>query len=105
MHEDFFCFVGSNMVSVTYLLDAYPTRGAAALVLLCAMRGIISFCLSYSFTGMYATYGYDGAFGIFAGLTVVFGVLGVGLYFSGKRLRSVFSRWTQTEDPSKPTMG
>jgi len=87
------------------MLDAYPTRAASTLVLLCAMRGVISFCLSYGTVQLYTEYGYDGAFGIFGGITGAFGVTGVIVYFTGKRIRAFVSRWTAVEDVGKASMG
>ncbi|KAL2061983.1 hypothetical protein VTL71DRAFT_7361 [Oculimacula yallundae] len=84
----FFTFLGGNMSGITYMLDAYPTRGASCLVMICAMRGVISFSLSYGTVDMYTRYGYDGAFGIFGGLTAVFGVLGVVIYFTSRKIRN-----------------
>jgi len=87
------------------MLDAYPTRAAASLVMLCAMRGVISFCLSYGTVQLYTKYGYDGAFGIFGGITASFGVLGVVVYLTGKKIRKFVTPWTAVEDIGKPTMG
>jgi hypothetical protein len=103
--KDYFTFVGANISTITYFLDAYPTRGASSLVLLCAMRGVISFCLSYGTVDMYTKYGYDGAFGIFGGITALFGVLGVLMYIFGKKIRQFVSAWTAAEVAGKPTMG
>jgi hypothetical protein len=69
------------------------------------MRGVISFCLSYGTVDMYTRYGYDGAFGIFGGITAVFGVLGVFMYIFGKKIRQYVSPWTAAEVADKPSMG
>jgi len=69
------------------------------------MRGVISFCLSYGTVPLYSAHGYDGAFGLFGGITAVFGVMGVGVYFFGKRIRNFVTPWTQVENSEKPTMG
>jgi len=101
----FFTFIGANVAGITYLLDAYPTRGASCLVMICAMRGVISFALSYGTVHLYSNYGYDGAFGLFGGITAAFGALGIVVYFTGKRIRHFVSPWTQVEDTTKATMG
>ena len=93
------------MAGITYLLDAYPTRGASCLVMICAMRGVISFALSYGTVHLYSNYGYDGAFGLFGGITAAFGALGIVVYFTGKRIRHFVSPCTQVEDTTKATMG
>jgi len=102
---DFFAFVGANTAGITYMLDAYPTRAASTLVILCGMRGVISFCLSYGTVQLYSNHGYDGAFGIFGGITAAFGVLGVIVYFTGKKTRAFVSPWTAVDSGSKPSMG
>ncbi|KAM3087089.1 hypothetical protein ACMFMG_001199 [Clarireedia jacksonii] len=101
----YFTFIGANMAGITYLLDAYPTRPASSLVVICAMRGVISFCLSYGTVSLYSNYGYNGAFGLFGGLTGIFGVLGVAVYLSGKRIRKFVAPWTAVEDINKASMG
>jgi formate hydrogenlyase subunit 3/multisubunit Na+/H+ antiporter MnhD subunit len=93
------------MAGITYLLDAYPTRPASSLVVLCAMRGVISFCLSYGTVSLYSNYGYNGAFGLFGGITSIFGVLGVVVYFTGKRIRKFVAPWTEVEVTGKASMG
>ena len=69
------------------------------------MRGVISFCLSFGTVPLYSKYGYDGAFGLFGGITAILGVLGVIVYFTGKRIRQFVSPWTLAENSEKPTMG
>ncbi|PVH82704.1 major facilitator superfamily transporter [Cadophora sp. DSE1049] len=101
----FFTFIGANTAGITYLLDAYPTRGASCLVMICAMRGVISFALSYGTVSLYSHHGYDGAFGLFGGITAAFGALGIVVYFTGKRIRHFVSPWTQVENTTKASMG
>ncbi|KAG4435696.1 hypothetical protein IFR05_008831 [Cadophora sp. M221] len=101
----FFTFIGANTAGITYLLDAYPTRGASCLVMICAMRGVISFALSYGTVSLYSKHGYDGAFGLFGGITAAFGAIGVVVYFTAKRIRRFVSPWTQVENTTKATMG
>jgi hypothetical protein len=69
------------------------------------MRGVISFCLSYGTVSLYSNYGYDGAFGLFGGITAVFGVLGVVVYFTGKRIRAFVSPWTAVENTGRASIG
>ncbi|KAH8901711.1 MFS general substrate transporter [Thozetella sp. PMI_491] len=83
----YFTFVGVNIVSITYLLDSYPSRTGPILIIICAFRGFISFGIDYPLAQFTASYGYDGAFGIFAGLLGVVGLFGVPIYIWGKKLR------------------
>lgn len=94
----FFCFIGANIVGITYTLDSYPTRAGPVLVSICAFRGIIAFGVSYGIVPFTETAGYDGAFAAFAGLTGFFGLLGIPVYFWGKRIRRITGRWTQSKN-------
>ncbi|KAL4916437.1 major facilitator superfamily domain-containing protein [Aspergillus aurantiobrunneus] len=91
----YFCFVGANIVAITYLLDSYPARAGPLLVIICAFRGIISFGTSYGTATFVETHGYDGAFGTFAGLTAALGVCGIPVYFWGKRIRELTGRFAR----------
>ena len=100
----YFCFVGANIAAITYLLDAYPTRTAPVLVVICALRGFVSFGVSYGVQKFIESAGYDGSFGTYAGLTGLFGVLGVVVFFTGKRIRAFTSRWVVKQRTGKPSM-
>lgn len=94
----YFCFIGANIVAITYLLDSYPTRAGPLLIIICAFRGIISFGVSYGITPMTDSLGFDGGFGLFAGLTAAFGLFGIAVYFYGKKLRALTGRFTKDKD-------
>ncbi|KAL4892484.1 putative MFS transporter [Aspergillus ambiguus] len=83
----YFCFVGANIVAITYLLDSYPARAGPLLIIICAFRGIISFGTSYGTAPFIEQYGYDGAFGVYAALTGILGLIGIAVYFFGRRIR------------------
>ena len=93
----YFCFVGANIVAITYLLDSYPARAGPLLVIICAFRGFISFGTSYGTTAFVNNNGYDGAFGIFGALTAVLGLLGVPVYFWGKNIRQFTGRFAKSK--------
>jgi hypothetical protein len=85
----YFTFVGVNIVTITYLLDSYPTRADSLLVIVCAFREIISFGTSYGVAPFIARHGYDGTFHTFAALTGFLGLLGLPVYIWGKRIRAL----------------
>lgn len=91
----YFAFVGANIVAITYLLDSYPARAGPLLVIVCAMRGVMSFGVSYGIQPMIDSEGYAGAFGIFAGLTAAFGLLGIPIFIWGKNIRAFTGRWAK----------
>ncbi|KAJ5144880.1 hypothetical protein N7448_002272 [Penicillium atrosanguineum] len=93
----YFCFVGANIVAITYLLDSYPARAGPLLVIICAFRGFISFGTSYGTTAFVDNNGYDGAFGTFGALTAVLGLLGVPVYFWGKNIRQFTGRFAKSK--------
>ena len=90
---DFFSFMGCNITTITYLLDSYPTQAAPLLILITAIRGFVGFGVSYDIVGFVNKAGYDGAFGTFAGLNFIFAILGIALFFYGKRLRQATARF------------
>lgn len=93
----FFCFLGANIVGITYLLDSYPARAGPLLVIICAFRGIIAFGVSYAIAPFTEAAGFDGAFGTFGGLTALFGFLGVPVYIWGKDIRRFTGRWARSK--------
>ncbi|KAF3386487.1 hypothetical protein F1880_000082 [Penicillium rolfsii] len=93
----YFCFVGANIVAITYLLDSYPARAGPLLVIICAFRGFISFGTSYGTTAFVENNGYDGAFGTFGALTGALGLLGVPIYLWGKDIRKFTGRFAKSK--------
>lgn len=91
----YFCFVGANIVAITYLLDSYPARAGPLLIIVCAFRGFISFGTSYGTAPFISSHGYDGAFGTFAALTGGLGLLGVVVYLAGKHIRRFTGRFAK----------
>ncbi|KAH6889827.1 putative MFS transporter [Thelonectria olida] len=92
----YFCFVGANIVAITYLLDSYPARAGPLLVIICAFRGVISFGVSYGVAPFIEKNGYDVAFGTFGGLTAAMGLLGIPVYIWGKQIRQFTGRFTRS---------
>lgn len=98
----YFAFVRANQVGIVYALDSYPTRAGPALVVICAIRGILSFGTSYGIQPFIDLRGYDGAFLIYGILTGVLGALGILVYgFSGK-IHAYCSRFAVRTSETKP---
>ncbi|KAF7596869.1 hypothetical protein BBP40_011914 [Aspergillus hancockii] len=91
----YFTFVGVNIVTITYLLDSYPTRSGPLLVIVCAFRGIISFGTSYGVAPFIERHGYDGTFHAFAALTGFLGALGLPVFIWGKQIRALTGRFAK----------
>lgn len=91
----YFAFIGANVAAITYLLDSYPARAGPVLVIVCAFRGIISFGTSYGTSPFIDGHGYDGAFAVYGALTAAIGLLGIPVYFFGKRIRKVTGRFAK----------
>jgi hypothetical protein len=100
----YFGFVGANIAGITYLLDAYPARSGPVLVVITALRGFVSFGTSYGVATFIETAGYDGSFGVYAGITAFLGLLGLPIYFYGKQLREFTGKWAVKERTGKPSM-
>lgn len=100
----YFGFVGANIAGITYLIDSYPARSGPVLVVICAFRGFISFGTSYGVAKFIETAGYDGSFGTYGALTAFLGLLGIPVYFFGKRIRQYVGKWAVKERSGKPSM-
>lgn len=97
----YFSFVGANQTCITYALDSYPTRSGPVLVVICALRGVMSFGTSYAVSPFIQAAGYDGAFGTYGALTGFMGILGIVVFFTGAWIRKWTSKWvvsTERED-------
>jgi len=55
----------------------------------------MSFGVSYGIQPMIESEGYAGAFGIFAGLTAAFGLLGIPIFIWGKNIRAFTGKWAK----------
>ncbi|EUC42415.1 hypothetical protein COCMIDRAFT_103556 [Bipolaris oryzae ATCC 44560] len=100
----YFCFLGANIAAITYLLDSYPARAGPVLVVITAFRGFVSFGTSYGVAKFIDTAGYDGSFGTYAGLTGLFGCLGIPIFLYGKQIRAYTGRWAQAKRVGLPSM-
>lgn len=86
---EFYGFVSVVVASFTYVIDSYPARSDAALVVLCFARGVISFALSYGsldFLGVGSTK-YSLVFDTSAIFIGVLGFIVFFIYFWGKKIR------------------
>lgn len=90
-NTEFYGFVGVVVASFTYAIDSYPSLSDASLVVLCFVRGVISFGISYGSLEFVQKKGYDGAFDICAIILGILGFLGIGVFLGGKKIRA----WTQ----------
>jgi hypothetical protein len=88
-----FLLLAASTVGTTYLLDAHPARAGAIMVVIPVTRGLVSFGISYHTVDYINAIGAASTFGILSGIMGVFGILGIGLYFKGKSIRHVFSKW------------
>jgi hypothetical protein len=100
----YFAFVGANIAAITYLLDSYPARAGPVLVVITAFRGFVSFGTSYGVAKFIEHDGYDGSFGTYAGLTALFGLLGIPVFIYGKRIRAFTGRWATKKRSGVPSM-
>ncbi|KAK1984883.1 major facilitator superfamily transporter [Colletotrichum cereale] len=99
----YFSFVGANQVGITYALDAYPKRSGPVLVIICAMRGVISFGTSYGVTPFISSVGYDGAFGIYGALTAGIGAMGIFVFIWGNQIRALVAKWAVSKPTATPS--
>ena len=100
----YFAFVGSNIAAITYLLDSYPARAGPVLVVITALRGFVSFGTSYGVAKFIETSGYDGGFGAYAGLTALFGLMGIPVFLYGKKIRAYTGKYAMKKKSGHPSM-
>ncbi|PQE14052.1 major facilitator superfamily transporter protein [Rutstroemia sp. NJR-2017a BBW] len=86
-HLGYFGFLGANLVGITYVVDSFQRAAGPLLLLICAGRGFISFALGYSTVPLVSQIGYDGGMNIYAIICGALSVLGIPIYFFGKRIR------------------
>ncbi|KAJ5404192.1 hypothetical protein N7509_004063 [Penicillium cosmopolitanum] len=89
----YFAFIGVILVGYTYSLDSYPERAAPILVLICAIRGLISFGISFGVTKFVTEQGYQGAFNICASITGAVAVLGLPVFLWGHKIRAITMKY------------
>ncbi|KAH8710150.1 hypothetical protein GQ44DRAFT_830457 [Phaeosphaeriaceae sp. PMI808] len=92
---EYFGFVGANVASFLYHMDAYPQRIDAALVLICSLRGFIGFGISFGAISFVEKAGCEDAFNICAGTIAALMGLGVPVYLFGARIRAMTQKWAQ----------
>ncbi|KAF2679808.1 MFS general substrate transporter [Lentithecium fluviatile CBS 122367] len=88
-----FLLLAASTVGTTYLLDAHPARAGAILVVIPVTRGLVGFGISYHTVEYVSAIGAAKTFGILSGIMTIFGIVGLGFYWKGKRIRHYFSRW------------
>lgn len=85
--------LAGSTVGTTYLVDSHPMRAGAILVVIPVTRGLVSFGLSKRTVDYIANIGALNTFGIYTGVGFIFFLLGVGVFYYGKRMRAFCARW------------
>lgn len=85
-------FTGVNIVTETYLLDAFPAYPAPILVVICSLRGFLSFGISSGMQRVIESSGYITIFAIYAGTTALLGFFGAWVFLRGKAIRIMMER-------------
>ncbi|KAJ0322850.1 hypothetical protein COL5a_008679 [Colletotrichum fioriniae] len=87
--------MGVSTVGTAYLIDSHPSFAGAILVALPVTRGLVGFGLSKHTTTYIANIGPVKTFGIYAAVSAAFCLLGVVLFFKGKKVRKLCAQMTQ----------
>lgn len=88
-----FLLLAASTVGTTYLLDAHPARAGAIMVVIPVTRGLVSFGISYHTVDYVNAIGAANTFGLLSGIMGLFGLFGLVIYWKGKPIRHLFSRW------------
>ncbi|GAA82776.1 MFS transporter [Aspergillus luchuensis IFO 4308] len=89
----YFAYIGIILNGYTYSLDSYAERAAPILVLICAIRGFISFGISFGVTKFITEQGFQGAFDICAIIAGVVAALGIPIFVFGWWIRKVTMKY------------
>lgn len=87
--------MGVNTVGTAYLIDSHPSFAGAILVALPVTRGLVGFGLSKHTAEYIASIGAVQTFGIYAAVSAAFCLLGIILFYNGKRVRRLCAQRTQ----------
>ncbi|RDW69865.1 putative synaptic vesicle transporter SVOP-2 [Coleophoma cylindrospora] len=90
---EYFGFISVVLLGYTYSLDSYPERAGPILVLICAVRGLISFGISFGVTRFITQLGYTRALDVCAIVMGVVGALGIPVYVFGRKIRLGTQKW------------
>ncbi|KAH6689821.1 major facilitator superfamily domain-containing protein [Plectosphaerella plurivora] len=82
-----FILLSASTAGTTYVIDSHPKDAGAMLVVLPVTRGLVGFGVSFHTSDYLSSIGPVATFGIYAGISAVIGVLGVLLFWKGKKLR------------------
>ncbi|GKZ20740.1 hypothetical protein AbraIFM66951_003041 [Aspergillus brasiliensis] len=89
----YFAYIGIILSGYTYSLDSYGERAAPILVLICAIRGFISFGISFGITKFVTEKGFQGALDICAIIAGVVAALGIPVFIFGGWVRKVTMKY------------
>ncbi|KAI2997435.1 hypothetical protein CBS147346_8729 [Aspergillus niger] len=89
----YFAYIGILLNGYTYSLDSYGERAAPILVLICAIRGFISFGISFGITKFVTEKGFQGALDICAIIAGVVAALGIPVFVFGAWIRRVTMKY------------
>ncbi|KAL0940608.1 uncharacterized protein CTRU02_203371 [Colletotrichum truncatum] len=87
--------MGVSTVGTAYLIDSHPSHAGAILVALPVTRGLMGFGLSKHTTEYINNLGPVRTFGIYAAISAAFCLLGIIMYFTGKKVRRLCAQMTQ----------
>ncbi|KAI5842378.1 major facilitator superfamily domain-containing protein [Tricharina praecox] len=88
-----FGFLSLNTSLSVYAVECYPRWAGPLLVMVCALRNVVGFAMNFKIVDFINACGYDGAFGIYAGIFGGFALIGIPIYVWGKRLREWSAGW------------
>lgn len=92
-NAEYFGFIGIILIGFTYSLDSYGERAAPILVLICAIRGLVSFGISFGVTNFVKGKGYEGALNICAIVMGVVSAFGLPVFVFGHKIRAITMRY------------
>lgn len=81
------------LIGFTYSLDSYGERAAPILVLICAIRGLISIGISFGVTNFVRAKGYEGALNTCAIILGVVSAFVFPVFIFGKKIKAATMKY------------
>ena len=81
------------MTTINLVIDSYYPVAFEALLMVCGLKNIFAFGFSYGVVPWIIRSGYEGAFGEMVAIQCGVMLLGLPLWYYGKRLRHISASW------------
>ena len=93
LKKDFFNTLDIPSLYLLVVVDCYYPAAPEAILLIVGLKNVVGFGFSYSVIPWITASGYAHTFGALAGIQCAIVLLGLPLWWFGKRIRNVTGKW------------